>query len=201
MKPGEAAPHLVLASGSPRRRQILDLLGLDHTVRVPRVAEVLVAGRTPEAEAARLAVEKGEAVPASPQELVVAADTLVALDDEVLGKPVGPAEALDMLLRLQGRRHTVFTGLCLRLNGRSEVEVAVTDVWFRSLDVAECQEYVDTGEPLDKAGAYGIQGLGATLVQRIDGEYFNVMGLPVQTFLSLIARFGLRYACGRLEAV
>jgi septum formation protein len=195
----DVAPRLVLASGSPRRRQILDLLGLTYAVRVPHVSEELVDGREPAAEAVRLARDKAEAVEASAGELILAADTMVALDDEVLGKPGNPSEAVDMLRRLQGRRHTVFTGVCLRLDGRSEEDVAVTEVWFRSLDTVECREYVDTGEPLDKAGAYGIQGFGATLVQRIEGEYFNVMGLPVQTFLSLIVRFGLRYAPGRLE--
>jgi len=194
------APRLVLASGSPRRRQILDLLGLAYEVRVPEVSEELVDGREPAEEAARLARDKARAVSATRAELVLAADTLVALDDAVLGKPVDREQAVHMLRRLQGRRHTVYTGLSLRLDGRCEVEVAVTEVWFRPLDEVECREYVDTGEPLDKAGAYGIQGFGAALVQRIEGEYFNVMGLPVQTFLSLIARFGLRYAYGRLEA-
>jgi septum formation protein len=104
-----------------------------------------------------------------------------------------------MLMKLQGRQHEVHTGLALRFGDRIESDVAVTRVWFRPLDAAECEEYVATSEPLDKAGAYGIQGLGAVLVERIEGEYFNVMGLPVQLLLSLLARFGLRYAYGRLE--
>ncbi len=153
----------------------------------------------PEDEARRLAVAKAAATVSDPGELVVAADTLVALDDEILGKPVDPADAFRMLMRLQGRRHEVFTGLAVSLNGRIEAEVAITSVWFRLVDGAECAEYVATGEPLDKAGAYGIQGLGAALVQRIEGEYFNVMGLPVQLLLSLLDRFGLRYAYGSLE--
>ena len=131
--------------------------------------------------------------------MILAADTLVVLGEEILGKPVDEADALRMLMKLQGRRHEVHTGLALRFGDRIESDVAVTSVWFRSLDAAECEEYVASGEPLDKAGAYGIQGLGAVLVQRIEGEYFNVMGLPVQLLLSLLARFGLRYAFGSLE--
>ncbi len=193
--------RLVLASGSPRRRAILDLLGLAYAVRPPTVSETLRVGQAPEVEADRLAVEKALATPAERDELLLAADTLVALDDEILGKPEDPAHALRMLARLQGRRHEVFTGLALSLNGSTCSGVARTEVWFRSLDEAECAEYVATGEPLDKAGAYGIQGLGAALVERIEGEYFNVMGLPVQLFLSLLGRFGLRYRFGCLETV
>ena len=190
---------IVLASGSPRRREIFELLALDCVVRPPDVEETILEGMGPEEEARRLAVAKAAATVSDPGELVVAADTLVALDNEILGKPVDPADAFRMLMRLQGRRHEVFTGLAVSLNGRIEAEVAITSVWFRPLDAAECAEYVATGEPLDKAGAYGIQGLGAALVQRIEGEYFNVMGLPVQLLLSLLDRFGLRYAYGSLE--
>ncbi len=190
---------IVLASGSPRRREILELLALDCVVRPPVVEETILEGRGPEEEARRLAVAKAAASVSDAGELVVAADTLVALDNEILGKPVDPADAFRMLMRLQGRRHEVFTGLAVSLNDRIEAEVAITSVWFRPLDAAECAEYVATGEPLDKAGAYGIQGLGAALVQRIEGEYFNVMGLPVQLLLSLLDRFGLRYAYGSLE--
>lgn len=190
---------IVLASGSPRRREIFELLALDCVVRPPDVEETILEGRSPEEEARRLAVAKAAASVTEPGELVVAADTLVALDDEILGKPVDPADAFRMLMRLQGRRHEVFTGLAVSLDGRIEAGEAITSVWFRSLDAAECAEYVATGEPLDKAGAYGIQGLGAALVQRIEGEYFNVMGLPVQLLLSLLDRFGLRYAYGSLK--
>jgi septum formation protein len=190
---------IVLASGSPRRREIFELLALDCVVRPPDVEETILEGMGPEEEARRLAVAKAAATVSDPGELVVAADTLVALDNEILGKPVDPADAFGMLMRLQGRRHEVFTGLAVSLNDRIEAEVAITSVWFRPLDAAECAEYVATGEPLDKAGAYGIQGLGAALVQRIEGEYFNVMGLPVQLLLSLLDRFGLRYAYGSLE--
>ena len=192
--------RLVLASGSPRRREILWLLSLEHEARPAAVEEELRPGEDAGVEARRLAVEKASAIPSGPEELILAADTLVVLGDEILGKPANEADAVRMLMQLQGRRHEVFTGLALRVGSRIEADVAVTRVWFRSLDAAECKEYVASGEPLDKAGAYGIQGLGAALVQRIEGEYFNVMGLPVQLLLSLLARFGLRYAYGSLEA-
>jgi len=191
--------RLVLASGSPRRREILHLLGLEHEMRPPDVDERLRAGEEPGVQARRLAVEKASGTAGHGDDLIVAADTLVVLGEEILGKPVDEADALRMLMKLQGRRHEVHTGLALRFGDRIESDVAVTSVWFRSLDAAECEEYVASGEPLDKAGAYGIQGLGAVLVQRIEGEYFNVMGLPVQLLLSLLARFGLRYAFGSLE--
>lgn len=190
---------LVLASGSPRRREILELLGLDHVVRPPDVEEELRPGEDPGVQARRLAVEKVSAGYAGGGELILAADTLVVLGQEILGKPTDSADAIHMLTKLQGRPHDVYTGLALRAAGRVESGVAATRVWFRSLDTAECEEYVSSGEPLDKAGAYGIQGLGAALVERIDGEYFNVMGLPVQLMLFLLARFDLRYAYGSLE--
>ena len=189
----------VLASGSPRRREILYLLGLEHEVRPPDVDERLRPGEAPGVQARRLAVEKASSTAADGDDLILAADTLVVLGEEILGKPIDEADAVRMLVKLQGRQHEVHTGLALRFGDRIESDVAVTRVWFRSLDAAECEEYVASGEPLDKAGAYGIQGLGAVLVQRIEGEYFNVMGLPVQLLLSLLARFGLRYAYGRLE--
>jgi septum formation protein len=192
--------RLVLASASPRRREILHLLGLDHEVRPSAVEETILPGEGAEAAARRLAVEKASTGVALANEVILGADTLVVLGGEILGKPADEAEALRMLLKLQGRDHRVCTGLALRMGERVEADVAVTRVWFRSLDAAECEEYVGSGEPLDKAGAYGIQGLGAALVQRIEGEYFNVMGLPVQLMLSLLTRQGLRYAYGRLEA-
>ena len=193
--------RLVLASGSPRRREILQLLRLEHEVRPPAVDEVVREGEEPGIQARRLAEEKALATEAGAGALILSADTLVVIDGEILGKPTDPADAVRMLMKLQGREHSVFTGLALRAGGRVESDVAITRVWFRSLDAAECEEYVASGEPLDKAGAYGIQGVGAVLVERIEGEYFNVMGLPVQLLLSLFARFGLRYAYGSVEAV
>ena len=192
-------PDLVLASGSPRRRDILDLLGLTYDIRVPDVSEVLADGAQPDAESIRLARDKACSVPIAHAEMILAADTLVAIEGEILGKPADAAEAERMLSRLQGRRHDVYTGLAIRMGDRIETGVAATGVWFRRLDGPDRAEYVATGEPLDKAGAYGIQGFGAAIVERIEGEYFNVMGLPVQLLLSLLSRFRVRYLYGRLE--
>lgn len=192
------SPRLVLASGSARRRDILARLGLEFDVRVADVDESTAPGEDPAEAAVRLAVAKAHGVPAGPDELLLAADTLVVVDGAILGKPSGPADAERMIARLSGREHTVHTGLALRAGDRTETAVEGTRVWFRSLDGPERAEYVATREPLDKAGAYGIQGFGAAIVERIEGDYFNVMGLPVQRFLQLLRRHGWRYAFGSL---
>lgn len=185
--------RLVLASASPRRSAILDRLGISHVVRAPDVEELVRPGELPAVAARRLAEEKATAVPAGPDEVVLAADTIVALGDEALGKPADAAEAEAMIARLAGREHEVFTGLALRRDGRLVSGVERTRVRFRSLAPREPAEYVSTGEALDKAGAYGIQGRGAALVESIEGDYSNVVGLPVRLLLSLLRRLGLRY--------
>lgn len=190
--------RLVLASASARRRDILTRLGLEFEVRIPEVDEAIHAGESPESAACRLATAKARAVDPAPGELVVAGDTLVAVGGTVLGKPKDAADAERMMARLAGRAHVVFTGLAIADAGCVESAVERTRVWFRSLDGPEAAEYVATGEPLDKAGAYGIQGFGAAIVARIDGDYFNVMGFPVQRFLELLRRFELRYAFGAI---
>ena len=194
------APRLILASGSPRRSEVLRRLGLEFEVRVPAVDESLEAGEPPDAAAERLArlkarsrVEEGA--------LTLGCDTLVVHAGEVLGKPDSPRVAVEMVRRLAGQEHRVYTGIALATPDRVEAAVERTRVWFRSLDPRECEEYVATGEPMDKAGAYGIQGYGAAIVRRIEGDYFNVMGLPIQRFLGLLGRFGWRYAYGRLVRV
>lgn len=200
MSPGDAAvPRLVLASGSPRRRQILDRLGLRYELRPPRVEERWEAAEPPERAALRLAREKAASVPARPGEILLAADTLVVAGGEILGKPRDAREAVEMLVRLAGDAHSVHTALAVAADARVEAAVEVTRVWFRPLARHECEEYVATGESLDKAGAYAIQGFGSALVSRIEGDYFNVMGLPVPLLLSLFGRFGLRYAFGELR--
>jgi septum formation protein len=151
------------------------------------------AGEAPAAAARRLAVEKAESVPRTAGELVLAADTIVALGDEPLGKPESRAAAVEMLARLSGREHVVFTGLALLSDEGSESGVESTIVRFRALARSECEEYVGSGESADKAGAYAIQGRGSVLVQGIDGDFFNVMGLPVQLLLRLLRRHGIRY--------
>lgn len=189
---------LVLASGSPRRRTVLAALGLEFDVRPPDLAEELRAGESAAAAARRLAEEKAAAVDAAANELVLAADTIVALDGALLGKPAHAAEAVEMLAGLAGRAHTVITGIALRRAGDRWSTVARTDVTFRRLEQAEIEAYVATGEPLDKAGAYGIQGYGAALVERIDGDFYNVMGLPIPALLDLLEEAGCRYEYGAI---
>lgn len=197
----EARPgmtRLVLASGSPRRRDILTALGLVFDVRPPDVDETLRPGEDAAAAARRLAEQKATAVEAEPDELVIAADTIVVLDGDLLGKPTGPSDAAAMLGRLAGRSHEVITGLALRLDAETKSVAALTNVTFRALDREEIAAYVTTGEPLDKAGAYGIQGFGSALVERIEGDFFNVMGLPVPALLALLRDAGFRYLYGEI---
>jgi septum formation protein len=185
--------RLVLASASPRRAEILGRLGISYAVRPPEVAELVRFAERPEDAARRLALEKAEAIRVESGELILAADTIVALGEHALGKPANPADAVEMLQRLSGRVHHVFTGLALKSEERVESGVECTRVRFRTLARSECEEYVATGESADKAGAYGIQGRGSALVEGIDGDFFNVMGLPVQLFLRLLDQLGLRY--------
>jgi len=194
-------PIVVLASGSPRRAVILELLSIPFEVRVPNSPETLQSGELPAVAARRLAIEKAEAIFLEPGEIAVAADTIVALGSEPLGKPADRTDAVNMLLRLSGRDHFVYTGLAVRSKHRTESGVERTRVQFRPLARPECEEYVATGEPLDKAGAYGIQGRGAALVERIDGDFYNVVGLPVQLLFSLLERHGIRYDFAGLEIV
>jgi len=170
---------LVLASRSPRRSEILRTAGIPFTVRLPEpVDEDPREGEGPREYVMRLAREKAEATLRRPGEIVLGADTAVVVDEHILGKPEDESEARRMLDLLSARRHEVVTGVCLL--GRSEiVDVAVTSVWFASLTAAEIEAYVASGEPADKAGAYAIQGLGSRFIERIEGCYFNVVGLPV----------------------
>lgn len=173
--------EIILASGSPRRRRFLAELGLDFTVAVADIAEDLQAGELPTAFVNRLAQEKAAAIAVDhPGAWVIGADTVVVIADEILGKPVDPADALAMLTRLAGRRHQVWTGFAIIKDGSVVVTRAVrTDVTFVSGSADVLAAYVASGEPLDKAGAYGIQGRGGLLVERIDGSYSNVVGLPM----------------------
>ncbi len=186
---------VVLASASPRRRQLLELLGLTFDVAPADVDETWRNGEPPEAHAERLAREKAEAV-RRPGAVTVAADTIVVVDGEILGKPADPAEARAMLARLAGRGHVVHTAIAVAYGERRASAVVSTRVWFRPLDAAAVAAYVATGEPLDKAGAYGIQGYGAVLVDRIEGDYFTVMGLGLARLVDLLGEVGLRYAFG-----
>jgi septum formation protein len=198
--PAGGPPPLVLASASPRRAAILQMLGLAHEVLATHIPEEFDPRETPDGHVERLAREKAlTGARSRPDALVLGGDTVVVLDGVVLGKPAGPEDAVAMLLRLSGRRHVVHSGLALAEPG-GVVHLAVdrTGVVFRPFDEAEARAYVATGEPLDKAGAYGIQGMGAALVSEIEGDYYTVVGLPVAALLSLLQRAGWGYTFGGL---
>lgn len=187
-------PQIVLASGSPRRRELLERIGVtDFIVRVPDVEESVPDGLTPEETVACISREKAEAAArlCRPEDIVITADTMVFLEHRRLGKPHSEAEALEMLTALQGRRHTVCTGVTVRQGDRSFTESETTDVYFRPASQGELLAYIATGEPMDKAGSYGVQGKGALLVERLDGDFFNVMGLPVLRLSRMLQRFGV----------
>jgi nucleoside triphosphate pyrophosphatase len=185
---------LVLASGSPRRLQLLEMLQIPCRVVVPNTDETRGAGELPEAYVVRLARAKAGVVAArEPAELVLGADTTVVVRGEVLGKPASEEEAAVMLGMLGGRTHHVMTGVALALGDRVLHALDVTDVTFRPLDRATIDGYVATGEPMDKAGAYAVQGRGAALIEGIRGDFFSVMGLPLRLVLDLLERFGRPY--------
>lgn len=185
---------IVLASASPRRQELLRRIGIeDFDIRVPEVEESFPQGLTPPEVVAHISREKADAAAAlcTPEEIVITADTMVFLDDQRLGKPADEADALRMLTSLQGRRHTVCTGVTVRQGARRLTEAESTDVYFRPASREELLAYIKTGEPMDKAGAYGVQGKGALLVERLDGDFFNVMGLPLLRLSRMLARFGV----------
>ena len=163
----------------------------DFTIRVPQVEEWYPDGLTPEEVGCYISREKSQAVPSDQEEIVITADTMVFLDDKKLGKPAGESEALAMLTALQGRHHTVCTGVTVRQGQRVLTRAQSTHVYFRPASEAELRAYIAGGEPMDKAGAYGVQGQGALLVERIDGDFFNVMGLPVLLLSRMLADFGI----------
>jgi septum formation protein len=185
---------VILASSSPRRRDLLDLIGVVHEVRAADVDETYPEGEKPAAHAERLACEKAEKIAAdNRQSLVIGSDTIVVAGNEVLGKPRDQADATRMLKLLSGRTHVVMTAVAVSLGGRTVSTVEKVSVTFRDLRTDEIASYIDTGEPMDKAGAYGIQGYGATIVNRIDGDYFAVMGLSLVRLVELMAKLGVRY--------
>lgn len=185
---------LVLASGSPRRRQLLEMLGIPVVVSVSAVQEIPLPDEAPAAYSRRLARDKARAVPG---EFVLGADTIVVVDGAILEKPIDADDALRMLRLLQGRRHEVITSICLIAGGRELEAADTTGVVFRPAADDWLRDYVATNEPMDKAGAYGIQGFGAALVERIEGDFFGVMGLPVRLVLDLLAAAGRPYRFGR----
>lgn len=187
--------RIVLASGSPRRQELLNRIGItDFDIRVPQTDEHYPTGLTPAQIVEYISREKADAAAklCTPEEIVITADTMVFLDDARLGKPADEADALRMLTALQGRSHTVCTGVTVRRGSEILTESETTRVYFRPADQAELLSYIATGEPMDKAGAYGVQGKGALLVERLDGDFFNVMGLPVLRLSQMLLHFGVR---------
>jgi septum formation protein len=197
---GASPVALILASRSPRRAALLRQLGLRFEVEPADVAETRHDGEAPGAFVERLAREKAQVVGARhPDALVIGSDTTVVVDGNVLEKPRDATDAVDMLLRLQGREHTVATGVAVAYDAGQVVSgVEHVRVRFRAFDRTIAQAYVDTGEPMDKAGAYGIQGYGAALVDGITGDYFAVMGLPIVLLLNLLRELGWTYTFGAL---
>ena len=171
--------NLILASQSPRRRELLGLTGLDFIVRVADIDETMDPGKAPFEEVARVSRLKALAVSREPGDVVIAADTIVVCEGKVLGKPKDEAEACAMLKLLSGRDHQVMTGCTVLRGERCESFTEVTDLHFRPLSEKEIARYVSSGEPMDKAGSYGIQGGAALFCERMVGDYYNVMGLPV----------------------
>lgn len=170
----------MLASRSPRRAELLTAAGFEFTVRVADIDETPRDGEDPQCYVMRLALEKADVVPVNHGEIVLAADTTVVLDGQIMGKPKDTADAARMLRALSGQRHEVITAICLKRGEDGvETDVSQTHVWFIPLTDAEIAEYVATGEPMDKAGAYGIQGLASKFIDRIEGSYTNVVGLDV----------------------
>ena len=171
--------QLILASASPRRQELLKLFGIPFTVRVADIDETMDPAISPFDEVGRVSRMKALAVPREEGDVVIAADTIVVCCGRVLGKPHSPAEAAEMLQLLSGRDHQVMTGCTVLTEDRIETFTEVTDLHFRPLRSGEIRRYVESGEPMDKAGSYGIQGGAALFCERMVGDYYNVMGLPV----------------------
>jgi len=196
---GAMRPRVILASQSPRRRELLTLVGIPHEVMPADVDESVHPEEAPVPHAERLARSKVAALAAQhPDAVIIGADTIVVIDGDILGKPRDRADAIDMVSRLQGRTHTVFTAVAVSYRGAVVSGVESVSVTFRAQNTARIAAYVDTGEPMDKAGAYGIQGYGATIVERIEGDYFAVMGLAMGRLVEQLRSVGLNYAFGPL---
>lgn len=196
------APVVVLASASPRRRDLLGRLGIVPLIRPADVDERLLPDESPEAHVVRLANDKSRATDAPAGALVIAADTVVVVDGGVLGKPLDASGAIEMLRRLSGREHDVCTGLHVRRDRAEASSVTTTRVRFRELHEREILAYVETEEPMDKAGAYGIQGAGGAFVESVSGSDSNVIGLPLAELVLLAHRVGVvLLPGGRVETV
>ena len=186
--------RIVLASRSPRRQELLRRIGLDNfTIAVPDVDEWYPEGLSPRRTVEYISAEKSAAAAnmAAPEDIVITADTMVFLGDERLGKPKDEDEAFLFLSSLSGKKHIVCTGVTVSQGNRILTDSVATDVYFRELLPEEIRAYIKTGEPMDKAGAYGVQGRGTLFVERIDGDFFNVMGMPLMKLGEMLKKFGV----------
>ncbi len=190
--------RVILASGSPRRHELLNLVGIPHEVRPANIDETMRPRETPVRHAERLAREKAGAVATRDANLItIAADTIVVINRKVLGKPASVEQAAAMLRQLSGREHKVVTAVAVSRGRKLRSAVEEVRVRFRSLSDDDIRAYIATGEPMDKAGAYGIQGYGATIVESVDGDYFSVMGLSLVRLVGLLRDVGVRYRFGQ----
>ena len=180
--------QLILASQSPRRKELLSLLGIPFAVQIADIDETMDDAKSPFHEVARVSRLKAEAIARKTGDVVIAADTIVVCDGEVLGKPKDEADAFRMLRKLSGKDHQVMTGMCVLWDGGCSVCTEVTDIHFRTLSDREIAAYIATGEPMDKAGSYGIQGRAALFAEKIVGDYHNVVGLPVCRLSQILAQ-------------
>jgi len=192
--------RVVLASSSPRRRELLTLIGISHEVRPANIDETMRPREAPRRHAERLAREKATAIATrDPDRITIGADTVVVINRKVLGKPADAADAARMLRMLSGREHTVITAVAVSRGKKLRSAVEEVRVKFRRISEDEIDAYIATGEPMDKAGAYGIQGYGATIVERIEGDYFAVMGLPLVRLVGLMKDVGVKYRFGGIS--
>ena len=190
---------MVLASSSPRRRELLELIGISHEVQPANIDETMRPREAPRRHAERLAREKASAMATrDPETITIGADTVVVINRKVLGKPSDREQAAWMLGMLSGREHTVITAVAVSRGKKLRSAIEEVRVKFRRLRDHEIEAYIATGEPMDKAGAYGIQGYGATIVERIEGDYFAVMGLPLVRLIGLMRDVGVNYRFGDL---
>lgn len=185
-------PDLILASKSPRRQALLKQIGIDRFRVLPSETEEKPDENSPSEYVLTLSRQKAENVSknADSDDIIISADTVVSIDGVILEKPENRVDAFKMLTMLSNNRHEVYTGVTVRRGDRVESFFEVTDVYFREIDSEEIEEYIASGEPFDKAGGYGIQGIGARFVSRIEGDYSNVVGLPVSRLCLLLKEFG-----------
>ena len=186
---------IVLASGSPRRYELLKMIGVEDFDVIPDTAEEEIPpNQSPEQTVCGIALQKASNVSRlrGGDDLIIAADTLVYLDGRPISKPADESDAADMLRTLSGRQHTVYTGVAILRGNETRTFAEKTDVYFRELTDSEISGYIKTGEPMDKAGAYGAQGRGAVFIERLEGDFFNVMGLPLCRLSTILRDFGVR---------